>query len=128
MKIDLQDVTDTRKTLAVTLDADEVATEEKSLLSQFKGMAKIPGFRPGKAPEGVVRKRFAKEIAGELKQRVTAKAYRDGVKEAGVDLINPIDSVSPQPLILQPRSNVQLERGNAVHRWNHLLQLSLIHI
>ena len=91
MKIDLQDVTDTRKTLAVTLDADEVAAEEKSLLSQFKGMAKIPGFRPGKAPESVVRKRFAKEIAGELKQRVTAKAYRDGVKEAKVDLINPID-------------------------------------
>ena len=91
MKIDLQDVTDTRKTLAVTLDADEVAAEEKSLLSQFKGMAKIPGFRPGKAPEGVVRKKFAKEIAGELKQRVTAKAYRDGVKESGVDLISPID-------------------------------------
>ena len=91
MKIDLQDVTDTRKTLAVTFDADEVAAEEKSLLSQFKGMAKIPGFRPGKAPEGVVRKKFAKEIAGELKQRVTAKAYRDGVKEAGVDLISPID-------------------------------------
>ena len=68
MKIDLQDVTDTRKTLAVTLDADEVAAEEKSLLSQFKGMAKIPGFRPGKAPESVVRKRFSKEIAGELKQ------------------------------------------------------------
>lgn len=91
MKIDLQDVTDTRKTLTVTLDADEVAAEEKSLLSQFKGMAKIPGFRPGKAPESVVRKRFSKEIAGELKQRVTAKAYRDGVKEAKVDLINPID-------------------------------------
>lgn len=91
MKIDLQDVTDTRKTLTVTLDADEVAVEEKSLLSQFKGMAKIPGFRPGKAPESVVRKRFSKEIAGELKQRVTAKAYRDGVKEAKVDLINPID-------------------------------------
>ena len=34
MKIDLQDVTDTRKTLAVTLVADEVAAEEKSLLQE----------------------------------------------------------------------------------------------
>lgn len=91
MKIDLQDVTDTRKTLAVTLDVTEVEAEEKSLLSQFSGMAKIPGFRPGKAPMNIVRKKFAKEIAGELNQRVVAKAYKDGIKEAKVNLINPID-------------------------------------
>ncbi len=91
MKIDLQDVTETRKTLAVTLDATEVEAEEKSLLSQFSGMAKIPGFRPGKAPQSIIRKKYAKEIAGELKQRVTAKAYKDGLKEANVNLISPIN-------------------------------------
>ncbi len=91
MKIDLQHVTDTRKTLAVTLEANEVEAEEKSLLSQFSGMAKIPGFRPGKAPLAIVRKKYAKEIAGELNQRVVAKAYKDGLKEAKVNLINPID-------------------------------------
>jgi trigger factor len=91
VKIDLQDVTETRKTLAVTLDANEVEAEEKGLLSQFAGMAKIPGFRPGKAPVGIVRKKFAKEIAGELNQRVVSKAYNEGLKEAKVNLINPID-------------------------------------
>lgn len=91
MKIDLQDVTATRKTLAVTLEANEVEAEEKSLLTQFSGMAKIPGFRPGKAPMSIVRKKYAKEIAGELNQRVVSKAYKEGVKEAKVDLISPID-------------------------------------
>lgn len=91
MKIDLQDVTETRKTLAVTLEANEVEAEEKSLLTQFSGMAKIPGFRPGKAPASIVRKKYAKEIAGELNQRVVAKAYKDGLKESKVNLINPID-------------------------------------
>ena len=91
VKIDLQDVTETRKTLAVTLDANEVEAEEKGLLSQFSGMAKIPGFRPGKAPVAIVRKKFAKEIAGELNQRVVSKAYKEGLKEAKVNLINPID-------------------------------------
>ncbi len=65
--------------------------EEKSLLAQFSGMAKIPGFRPGKAPANIVRKKYAKEIAGELKQRVMAKAYQDGSKEAKVNLVNVID-------------------------------------
>ncbi len=91
MKIDLQNVTDTRKTLAVTLDANEVEAEEKSLLSQFSNMAKIPGFRPGKAPQSLIRKKYAKEIAGELKQRVTSKAYKEGIAEAKVELVNAID-------------------------------------
>ena len=91
MKTELLDVTDTRKTLAVTLEANEVEAEEKGLLDQFSKIAKIPGFRPGKAPKDIVRKKFAKEIAGELKQRVMSKAYQDGSKEAKVDLINVID-------------------------------------
>tara|TARA_B100000212_G_scaffold340589_2_gene321591 strand:- start:4698 stop:6077 length:1380 start_codon:yes stop_codon:yes gene_type:complete len=91
VKIDLKDVTETRKTLAVTLDANEVEAEEKGLLSQFSGMAKIPGFRPGKAPVAIVSKKFAKEIAGELSQRVVSKAYKEGLKKAKVNLINPID-------------------------------------
>ena len=91
MKIDLQDVTETRKTLAVTLEANEVEAEEKSLLNQFTNMAKIPGFRPGKAPVAMIKKRYAKEVANELKQRVTAKAYKDGSAEAKVDLINVVE-------------------------------------
>ena len=91
MKTELQDVTDTRKTLAVTLEAKEVEAEEKGLLAQFTNTVKIPGFRPGKAPLNIVRKKFAKEIAGELKQRVMAKAYQDGSKEAKVELVNVID-------------------------------------
>jgi trigger factor len=91
VKTDLQDVTDTRKTLAVTLEANEVEAEEKSLLDQFSKMAKIPGFRPGKAPLSIVRQKHAKDIAGELKQRVMAKAYQDGSKEAKVELVNVID-------------------------------------
>lgn len=91
MKTELQDVTDTRKTLAVTLEANEVEAEEKGLLAQFSKTAKIPGFRPGKAPLSIVRQKYAKDIAGELKQRVMAKAYQDGSKEAKVELVNVID-------------------------------------
>jgi len=91
VKIDLQNVTDTRKTLAVTLEAAEIEAEEASLLDNFSQMARLPGFRPGKAPKQIIKKKFAKQMADELKQRVVSKAYRDGSKEASVDLINVID-------------------------------------
>lgn len=91
VKIDLQDVSETRKTLAVTLEASEVDAEEKELVKEFQGMAKVPGFRPGKAPTQVVKKRYAKQVESELQQRVMSKAYRDGSKEAKIDLINIVD-------------------------------------
>jgi trigger factor len=53
--------------------------------------ARIPGFRPGKAPPAVVRKRFEKEIAADFKQAVVSKAYRDGLKETGVEVVNIVD-------------------------------------
>jgi len=91
VKIDLQDVTDTRKTLAVTLETAEIEAEEASLLDNFSKMARLPGFRPGKAPKQIIKKKFSKQMADELKQRIVTKAYRDGSKEAKVDLINVID-------------------------------------
>ena len=91
MNIDLQDVTETRKTLAVTLEASEIQAEEKQLLQQFSKMAKVPGFRPGKAPADMIRKRFAKQIGDELKQRVISKAYQDGLKESKLELINVVN-------------------------------------
>ncbi len=91
MKIDIQDVNETRKTLAVSFEASEIAAEEAELLKQFSKQAKIPGFRPGKAPVNMIRQRFGKQIKEELRQRVVSKAYQDGTKEAALNLINVVD-------------------------------------
>lgn len=83
MKTDVQDTTATRKTIAVTITSEEVSEHEAKLIKDFQRQAKIPGFRPGKAPENMVRSRFAKDIQQELKQRVISQAHQEGV--AGAD-------------------------------------------
>ncbi len=87
MKIDIKDINETRKDFIVTLDASEVDEEHSNIGNEFAQMAKIPGFRPGKAPRNIVLKRFEKEIQEELKQKVMAKAYRDSLKESKVDVL-----------------------------------------
>lgn len=79
MKTDVQDINETRKTIAVTVPSDEVSKQEAKLIKDFQRQAKIPGFRPGKAPENMVRTRFSKDIAQELKQRVVSQAHEEGV-------------------------------------------------
>ena len=75
MNVQLNPVSDSRKNLVVTLDKDEVETEHKAVLGEYVRQARLPGFRPGKAPAALVTKRFAKEIAEELKQKVVTRAY-----------------------------------------------------
>jgi trigger factor len=91
VKVELKDLSETRKQLAVAFEAAEVDQELQKVTGDFVRHAKIPGFRPGRAPVAMVHKRYEKEIAKELKQAVVSRAYRDGMKESGADVIQVID-------------------------------------
>ena len=88
MNVQLNTVSDTRKSVVVTLDPAEVDTEHKSVLGDFMRQARLPGFRPGHAPAAIVTRRFGKEIAGEFKQKVVARAYREAVEGQKLDVMN----------------------------------------
>ena len=88
MNVQLSPVSDSRKNLVVTLDKDEVDTEHKAVLGEYVRQARLPGFRPGKAPAALVIKRFSKEIAEELKQKVVTKAYRGALEKEKLDVLN----------------------------------------
>ena len=88
MNTSIQDVSETRKSLVIALDAAEIDSEHKAVIAEFSKVARIPGFRPGKAPAAMITKRYAKEIAEEFKQKVVAKAYRGGLEEAKLDVLN----------------------------------------
>ncbi len=88
MNVQLNNVSDTRKSLAVTLDPSEVDAVHQEVVAEYTKLARLPGFRPGKAPAAMVAKRFAKEIADEFKQKVVAKAYRDALAQQKLDVLN----------------------------------------
>lgn len=94
MNVQLNSISDTRKSLVATLDKSEVDTEHQAVVKEFAKQARIPGFRPGKAPAAMIAKRFAKDIAEEFKQKVTSKAYRDALEEHKLDVLN-IVNVEP---------------------------------
>ena len=91
MKIDVQDINPTRKTISVTVSSEEVSEQEAKLINDFQRQAKIPGFRPGKAPKNMVRQRFAKDIQQELKQRVVLQAHQEGVTGAEFEVFNVVE-------------------------------------
>lgn len=91
VRTDVKDINETRKTITVSFTSEEVADHEAKLVQDFQRQAKIPGFRPGKAPETMVRTRFAKDIQQELKQRVVSQAHKEGVSGAEFEVFNIVE-------------------------------------
>ena len=91
MNVQLSSVSDTRKNLVVTLDATEVDAEHQAVVSQFVQQARIPGFRPGKAPQAMIAKRYGKEIADEFKQKVITRAYRGALEKEKLPVLNVVN-------------------------------------
>jgi len=88
VNIEIKDVSETRKSLVVALDQSEVAAEHQATVAEFSKMARLPGFRPGKAPAALVLKHYGKEIGDEFKQKVVSKAYRSGLEQAKLDVMS----------------------------------------
>lgn len=66
------------KALHVTVPVEKVQEAESKAVRQYAKRARLPGFRPGKAPDAVVRRRFSQEI----RQYVLETVIREGWEEA----------------------------------------------
>ena len=91
MNISTEEINDTRKKLVVSVSGKEVAAEEKKLLGEFSRNVKIPGFRPGKAPASLIRKRYGKELESELNRKVISEAYEKSIKDSDLDIYNVVN-------------------------------------
>ena len=67
--------------LQIELPAEEVTKEWDAIASSFARFAKIPGYRPGKAPRAVIDKRFRKEIQDELTKKLVSRSYHEAVEQ-----------------------------------------------
>jgi len=73
MQVSVETTQGLERRLTITVEAKQVDTEVKTRLGQLSKTQRIDGFRPGKVPATVIRKRYGaavrQEVAGELMQR-----------------------------------------------------------
>lgn len=79
MKITKKNLTNTKIQLNISLDKKELAGAEQVALVHLGKELKVPGFRPGKAPIEVVKKRVSNE---ELQSHLVNDAINRAVPEA----------------------------------------------
>src|ERR1035438_4002414 len=70
-----------RRELELEIPADEVSKAMERVAKEFAKVARVPGFRPGKAPLTLIRRRFADDIKGEVLQSLVPERVEKAVTE-----------------------------------------------
>ena len=70
-----------RRELELEIPADEVSKAMERVAKEFARLARVPGFRPGKAPIPLIKKRFAEDIKGEVLQTLVPQRVEKAVAE-----------------------------------------------
>src|ERR671936_873535 len=107
--------------LGVSVPAEEVRGAEDRAARRYASKVRLPGFRDGRAPPAVVRKRFAQPIRQEAVEALLQEAYqavleREGIRPASQPRVEHVHFHEGEPLTfelhLEVRTEIQIPRVN----------------
>jgi trigger factor len=75
------EATTCKKELVIEIPVDVVQHEADSVAAQIAKRARIPGFRPGRAPTTLVRQHFRDDIRSEVVQNLVPRYFESAVKD-----------------------------------------------
>jgi len=105
----------------VSVPAEVVKDAEDKAARRYASTVRLPGFRPGKAPATVVRKKFGDAIRQEALEAIVREAYQEFVEKESIKVaaqphVHDLKFEEGQPLTfelhLEVRPTIELARTN----------------
>jgi trigger factor len=76
-----------KKELLIEIPADVVRQEAETVAAQYVKVVRIPGFRPGRAPTSLVRRRYREDIRSEVVQALVPRFFENAVKDHKLSIV-----------------------------------------
>lgn len=95
MNVTIEDAGVCRKQLQIEWPTDRVDAEYAKSLKEYASVARIKGFRPGKAPLKMVENRYAKNILEDIRDRLVAEGYQAALKDNELQVVHIVDLKEP---------------------------------
>ena len=88
MKFEVEEISTTRRKLAIEIPADRVASEFERAYREIARRASIRGFRPGKAPRGVIERQFGDEIRNEVMTSLVREGFSSAIEDSKIEMVS----------------------------------------
>jgi trigger factor len=86
-QVEISDAGVARKKIKITIPADVVAEKLKDSLDTLSVEAELPGFRKGRAPRGLVERKFGTAVREEARKQLIASAYTEAIEENKLQVV-----------------------------------------
>ncbi len=98
MKTEFTDVSETQKTITIEIPTEVVDAEIDRIARGYMKQARLPGFRPGKAPQTIIKQRFKDQILHDVMHGLIPRAVEEALQERGIE---PVDTPNIKDVALK---------------------------
>lgn len=81
MDISVEEISSVDKEIEITATREELEPKFEEAIQNYRKQINMPGFRPGKVPKSIIRKRFGDEIEQEEINKYIDEVYRNQIAE-----------------------------------------------
>lgn len=89
MDVSVADAGHLYKTVTINYSSDEIKAREEQKIAQYASQINLKGFRKGKTPRGLVKKRYGDAIINEIADELIQSGMRDAMQEHKLEPIGP---------------------------------------
>ena len=105
MNINKEQIDDLNIVVSIQVGNDDYGDKVGEVLRDFRRKANMPGFRPGKVPEGLIRKMYGKGVLIDEINKILPEALQNYIKEQDLKLLG-------EPLPMLNANDMDWEIGN----------------
>lgn len=104
MQVSVEESGVIERKLTISVPSEEIESKIAKRLKEVARQAKIHGFRPGKAPQSIIKKRYEPQIANEIVSDAINSSYKEALNQ---EEIAPAGLISIEPTPYEPGKSLE---------------------
>ncbi len=104
MQVSVEESGTIERKITISVPSEKITTEVNKRLKDVAKKARIPGFRPGKAPQSVIKKRYEPQVTNDVVGETINSSYVDAL---GQEKIVPAGLISIDPTPYEPGQDLK---------------------
>lgn len=84
MKVEVTELGPVKRSLKIEVPQEDVNKQFAEVYAELNRQVRIPGFRPGKAPQALLEQRYGKDVGDDVVRRLIPTFYEKAIRQAGI--------------------------------------------
>lgn len=84
MKVEVTELGPIKRSLKIEVSQEDVNKQFAEVYADLNRQVRIPGFRPGKAPQSLLEQRYGKDVGEDVVRRIIPTYYEKAIRQAGI--------------------------------------------